>query len=443
MAKPLTAIAVKSFKSGKVRRELPDGGCPGLYLVIQTSGQKSWALRFRRPNGKPAKLTLGPLDLSGKEAPAQPAIGHPLTLASARALAAELGRQRVRGRDVVADHVAAKSRQKFEQETRARNTFAGAAREFIEQYAKKKTRRWQQQARLLGFSPTSDILEILPGGLAHRWRDKPIVEVDGHDIHSLIDETRRHGVPGLERRTNEPSEARARVMLACLSKMFGWLAQHRKVENNPCRGVHRPDPSTARDRVLTDAEIVKFWSATDTISGMFAPLLRILLLTGSRLNEVAGMTREELSDDGLTWNIPGSRTKNKRPHVVPLAALAREILSGLTARSGLLFTTTGRSPVSGFSKIKSRLDNSMSIPAWRLHDLRRTAATGMATIGVPPHIVEAALNHVSGAKASVAGTYNRAAYEPEKRAALERWADYVTGIISGRAAKVVPLRGRS
>jgi Arm DNA-binding domain len=95
MAKPLTAIAVKSFKSGKVRRELPDGGCPGLYLVIQSSGQKSWALRFRRPNGKPAKLTLGPLDLSGREAPAQPAIGHPLTLASARALAAELGRQRV------------------------------------------------------------------------------------------------------------------------------------------------------------------------------------------------------------------------------------------------------------------------------------------------------------------------------------------------------------
>ena len=443
MAKPLTAIAVKSFKSGKVRRELPDGGCPGLYLVIQSSGQKSWALRFRRPNGKPAKLTLGPLDLSGREAPAQPAIGHPLTLASARALAAELGRQRVRGRDVVADHVAAKSRQKVEQETRARNTFAGAAREFIEQYAKKKTRRWQQQARLLGFSPASDALEIIPGGLAHRWRDKPTVDIDGHDIHSLIDETRRHGVPGLEQRTNEPSEARARVMLACLSKMFSWLAQHRKVEKNPCSGVHRPDPSRARDRVLTDTEIVKFWLGAEKIGGMFAPLLKLLLLTGCRLNEVAGMTREELSDNGLTWNIPGSRTKNRRAHLVPLAPLARDILKSLTAKAGLLFTTTGTSPVSGFSKIKKRLDKSMLIPPWRLHDLRRTCATGMAGIGIAPHVVEAALNHVSGAKASVAGTYNRAAYEPEKRAALERWANYVAGIIAGRAAKVVPLRGRS
>jgi integrase len=442
MAKPLTAIAVKSFKPGNMRREVPDGGCPGLYLVIQTSGQKSWALRFRRPNGRPAKLTVGPLDLSGNEAPAQPAIGHPLTLASARALAAELGRQRVRGRDVVADHEAAKSRQKFEQETRAQNTFAGAARDFIEQYARKKTRRWEQQARLLGLRPASNTLEIIPGGIAHRWRDKPIVELDGHDIHNLIDETRRDGVPGLEQRTREPSEARARVMLACLSKMFGWLAQRRKVDNNPCVGVHRPDPSTARDRVLTDAEIVKFWAATDTIGGSFTPLLQLLLLTGSRLNEVAGMRREELSDDGLSWNIPGSRTKNHRPHVVPLAPMARDILKNVSAKAGLLFTTTGRSPVSGFSKIKGRLDNSMLIPAWRLHDLRRTCATGMAGIGVPPHVVEACLNHVSGAKAGVAGTYNRAAYEPEKRAALERWADHIAGIVSGRAAKVVALRGR-
>ncbi|HTA99822.1 MAG TPA: tyrosine-type recombinase/integrase [Bradyrhizobium sp.] len=443
MAKPLTAIAVKSFKSGKARREMPDGGCPGLYLVIQTSGQKSWALRFRRPNSKPAKLTLGPLDQSGKEASPQPTIGHPLTLASARALAAELGRQRARGRDVVADHEAAKSRQKFEQETRAQNTFAGAVRDFIEQYARKKTRRWEQQARLLGLRPASNTLEIIPGGLAHRWRDKPTVDIDGHDIHSLIDETRRGGVPGLERRTDEPSEARARVMLACLSKMFNWLLQHRKVEKNPCSGVHRPDPSRARDRVLTDAEIAKFWLATDTIGGTFSPLLKLLLLTGSRLNEVAGMTREELSDDGLTWNIPGSRTKNNRPHVVPLAPLARDILKSVTADAGLLFTTTGRSPVSGFSKIKSRLDNSLSIPPWRLHDLRRTAATGMAGIGVAPHIVEACLNHVSGAKAGVAGTYNRAAYEPEKRAALKRWADHVTGTVSGRTTKVVALRGRS
>lgn len=172
-------------------------------------------------------------------------------------------------------------------------------------------------------------------------------------------------------------------------------------------------------------------------------LLKLLLLTGCRLNEVAGMTRTELSDDGATWNIPGSRTKNKRPHVVPLAHLAREPLNSvkpIAGEAGLVFTTTGRSPVSGWSKIKRRLDEAMKIPPWRLHDLRRTTATGMAEIGIAPHIVEAALNHISGAKAGVAGTYNRAAYAEEKRAALERWALHVQGLVSERPANVVKMR---
>ena len=107
----------------------------------------------------------------------------------------------------------------------------------------------------------------------------------------------------------------------------------------------------------------------------------------------------------------------------------------------LVFTTTGTTPISGWAMIKRRLDAAMKIPAWRLHDLRRTAATGMAEIGIAPHIVEAALNHISGAKAGVAGTYNRAAYAAEKKAALKRWASHVGGLVAGRKSKVVPLRG--
>ena len=433
MAKTLTAVAVKNYRAGKERREIPDGGCPGLYFVVQASGHKSFAMRFRKPNGDPAKLTLGPVDLSGKEGDGEPIIGQPLTLASARRLAADIHRERARGHDVVADHDAAKRRQKFEQETRASTTFGAAARDFIEGHAKKKTRQWQGQARLLGLRPMADgSLEIISKGLAERWADKPVTEIDGHDIHGLIDEVRQRGVPGLERRSDGTTEALARVMFACLSKMFAWLAQHRRVEKNPCEGVHRPDAPEARDRVLTDAEIVKFWSAAD--AERFGQLLKLLLLTGCRLNEVAGMRRTELSDDGATWNIPGERTKNHRPHVVSLAPLAREMIA--TGDGDLVFTTTGDSPVSGWSKLKKRLDKAMKVPPWRLHDLRRTAATGMAGLGTPPHIVEATLNHVSGAKAGVAGTYNRAAYAPEKKAALELWASHIEGL-------VVPLRGRA
>ena len=147
-----------------------------------------------------------------------------------------------------------------------------------------------------------------------------------------------------------------------------------------------------------------------------------------------------MSED--TWNIPASRTKNKWPHVVPLAPLARDIVATSVAAStsNLIFTTTGRTPVSGFAQIKRKLDAAMKIPEWRLHDLRRTAATGMAELGIAPHIVEACLNHVSGAKAGVAGVYNRAAYAPEKKAALERWANHIEGLVKGRPANITQLR---
>jgi integrase len=367
-------------------------------------------------------------------------LGQPLTLASARRLAADIGHQRALGRDVVADYDASRRRQRSEHETRGKSTFAAAAKDFIGQYASKKTRRWRVTARLLGLRPMPEGLEIIGGGLADSWSDKPVAAIDGHDIFSLVDETRRSGVPGLERRRDGPTEARARVMLACLSKMFSWLVQRRQVEKNPCAGVHRPEVSRARDRVLTDAEIVKFWSAVDAERKEFSGLLKLLLLTGCRLNEVAGMRRAELSGDGATWSIPGERTKNKRPHIVPLAPLAREILATMAGDGELVFTTTGRSPVSGWSRIKTSLDGAMAIPPWRLHDLRRTAATGMAEIGIAPHIVEAALNHISGAKAGVAGTYNRAAYAPEKRAALERWASHVQGLVCGQPANIVNIR---
>jgi integrase len=397
-------------------------------------------MRFRRPDGKTAKLTLGPVDLSGGEAESEPAIGAPLTLASARRLATEIHRERARGRDVVADRDAAKRRQKSESQARAASTFCAAAIDFVERHAKKKTRRWHEQARLLGLTPTTEGREVIRKGLAERWGEKPVASIDGHDIYALIEEVRRNGVPGLVRRSDKPTEARARAMYACLSKMFSWLAQHRRVEKNPCAEVHRPDASVARDRILTDGEMAKFWSAASAERADVSALLKLLLLTGCRLNEVAGMRRTELSADGSAWAIPGARTKNRRPHIVPLPPLARELIASVPCAGELVFTTTGRTPVSGWSKVKRRLDSRMNIAPWRLHDLRRTAATGMAELGISPHIVEAALNHVSGARAGVAGTYNRAAYAAEKKTALERWAMQVEGLATGHSATILPLR---
>jgi integrase len=440
MSKPLTAAAVEKTRPSKDRREIPDGGCRGLYLVVQPSGAKSWALRFRRPSGKTAKLVLGSVYAAApKEPDTTPAIGGHLTLAAAHRLVTELRHQIAQGRDPAASHLAEKQHRRVAALEAAENTFAAAAKDWIAQDASKNTRRWQEQSRLLGFEP--DTLTFIPKGLAERWAERPVVAIDGHDIYAIVDETRRLGAPGLKRRSDGPTEGRARAMLSCLSTMFDWLIRKRRVINNPCASVPRPETPKARDRVLSKDEIVKFWRAADAARVPFGAALKLLLLTGCRLNEVAGMRRDELSEDA--WTIPGTRTKNHRPHVVPLPPLARDILAGVADGTELVFANPHRkTPLSGWSHVKDDLDAAMGAPPWRLHDLRRTAATGMADLGIAPHIVEATLNHVSGAKAGVAGTYNRAAYAPEKRAALERWANHIAGLVEGRPANVTPIRAK-
>jgi integrase len=432
----LTATAVRNARPSRARRDVPDAGCPGLVLTIEPTGSKRWALRYRRPDGRSARLVLGSVYADGDGRAPDPVIGGHLTLASARRLAAALRHRIAQGIDPAAEHQAGKQRRLAD----AGNTFGAAARDYVEQYAAKKVRRWKEQARLLGFEPsTTGRPEILRGGLADRWAGKPIASITGHDIHQLIDEVRRRGAPGLERRADGPTEARARAMLSCLSKMFSWLQQHRRIETNPCASVHRPEAPQSRDRYLNNAEIIKFWKATD--AEPFGIVPKLLLLTGCRLNEVAGMRRSELSDDVTVWNIPGVRTKNRRPHVVPLPPMARKLIGAITGTSSdLIFTTTGTTPISGWSKIKRRLDKAMKIPAWRLHDLRRTFVTGCAELGIRGDVIELAVNHVSGMRGGIAGVYNKSELMPERRAALERWSLHVQGLVSDRSGNVVKLR---
>jgi integrase len=445
MSKPLTAAAVAKIRPAKYRREIPDAGCPGLYLIIQPSGAKSWALRFRRPTGKPAKLVLGSVYIDPvKEPPTAPVIGGHHTLAAAHRLVSALRHEIAQGRDPAAAHLKSKEQQRLKALTGNANSFAVAAKDFIEQHARRKVRRWQELARLLGLDP--DTLTPIRKGLAERWAERPVAEIDGHDVHCVVDEARRLGIPGMDRRGDEPSEPRARKLYAVLSKLFAWLIQHRRIVVNPCSSVHRPEPPKARDRVLSNPEIAKFWKAADTTGEPFPAVLKLLLLTGCRRDEVAGMRWAELSEDGTTWTIPGERTKNHRKHIVPLPPLARDILQSVERIEGCpyVFSTTGRSPVSGWSKTKERLDSAIGpTPPWVVHDLRRTAATGMAEIGIAPHIVEAALNHISGAKSGVAGTYNHAQYLPEKTAALKRWAAHIDGLVSSKVAAVVSLPTRA
>ena len=288
--------------------------------------------------------------------------------------------------------------------------------------------------------------------LTERWADRPVTDIDEHDIFEVIEEAKRHGVPGTVARKKGLSEVRAHNFFVALSSMFGWLKKNRRVKVNPCAGLTRPSGGGKRERALSSDEIRWFWEACETVGAPprpFAPVLKLLLLTGQRPNEVAGMTRDELHDDG-SWHLPGRRTKNGKPHTVPLAPLVRELIAGMPS-GHLVFTTNGKTPVAGWSRLKVQLDASMLasaklerganavIPPWQLRDLRRTAVTGMGELGIAPHVIELCVNHVSGHRAGVAGVYNKSELLAERKAALERWAVHVAGIVSKQPSNVLTM----
>jgi integrase len=434
----LTAAAVEKFTARKTRREIPDAACPGLYLVVQPSGAKSFALRFRNQYGRHVKLTLGRLDASGVESSTAPLIGMPLTLIAARRVAMDVHRQRVLGNDVVAD----RRREKLERKAGQSNLFSQAALDFTEQYLKRNVRRWQAVARLLGVVVGDDgALTLAPKGLADRWRDRPIGEISADHVHAVIDEVREKRVPGLERRADGPSEAMARVMHTTLSRLFRWLLEKRRIAANPMHGSVVPKAGKSRDRVLTDAEIVKFWKACNTMSEPVAQCLKLLLLTGCRRDEIGKLTRREISDGTIT--IPASRSKNKKAFVIPLPPLAQTILRSVKTNGDFVFDTGRGKPIAAWSRIKAELDAVLKFSTpFVIHDVRRTVSTNLNKIGIASEVVEACLNHVSGTKGGVAGVYNQYVYLPEKTAALAAWAGHVTGLVEGKAATVVPIKKR-
>jgi integrase len=183
-----------------------------------------------------------------------------------------------------------------------------------------------------------------------------------------------------------------------------------------------------RERVLRDAEIAAVWQACDRLGFPFGPMVRVLLLTGQRLGEVAEMHPDELDMESDNWLIPAARSKSAREHIVPLADLTRGILAGLPRFAGpfVFSTTDGVRPVSGFSKAKARLDALSGVTGWRFHDLRRTCRTRLAALGTSEIVAERILNHQPKGLIAV---YNKHEYLDEKRAALAKWAETVAAIV--------------
>jgi integrase len=390
------AAARKKKPDPRKRVEIHDGH--GLYLVIQPSGAKSWAYRYR-VGGKSRKLTLGSF----------PAVD----IGEARKVASAASVQVSRGGDPAVERRHAIA---------ANDSFETVARQFVERYARPKNRSWDQTARWLGLaSGKGDELFLTKKGVIAKWGDRKIGDIKQADVIRLLDGIVDEGTPISANRT-----------LAAIRKLFNWAEGRYSLTGNPCNKIGMPGSEAARDRILTDKELNAVWNSATKLRGSFGAVVQLLILTGQRRSEVAGMEWRELDIPGRCWKLPRGRVKNDNGHEVPLSAEAMEVIAGVPRIHGqqLLFSTTGTTAVSGFSKAKIEIDEASGVEDWTLHDLRRTLASGMARLGVSLPVIEKILNHSSGSFRGVVGVYQRHSFADEKRAALDLWGAHVARLVS-------------
>jgi integrase len=400
---------------------------PGFGLRIGFGGTRTWLVNVRilkEGQWRQTRIALGRFP--------------PMSLAEAREkarLILQTAREGKNPRRVAMEDKAAL-------EAASRHTLRALSADFIA----------QQKLRGRRTSTVSGYQAALQGRHVSDWQDLAVSSISRADV--------RERLLALAEKTPVQSNR----FRAHWSKFFGWCVEQDFIETSPMAGIKALVTERSRERVLAPDEIAALLGILDESKSVMAPVFRLLLLTGQRRSEISDLRWSEVKDlEGAESRIelPGERTKNHRPHVIPLSPQAVATLKGVSRfalvseggqsqLSEYVFSESGKSPVSGFSKFKAQLDHQMKaklgreLLRWTVHDLRRTAATAMNdTLGADPHVVEAVLNHISGAsKAGVAGTYNRAAYLTQRRAALNAWANYLDSLVGKQGVENVVMLQR-
>jgi len=410
MAKPLTAITVAKARAGSARRELPDGGCPGLYLIVQVSGHKSWALRYRSRR-RAVKFTLGPALIgAGAESDNTPALDTPLSLAAARELATRTLREVAAGRDPAV----AKRQRREAQHAAAADTLQAVCEEHLRREAGRlRTLERQRRPDLELFYPALGQmpLEQIRRGMFVRTLDH------------IADARGQH---------------RASRALGAMKTLLNWHANRSDYVSVLTRTSWRTTgPTGGRDRVLSDEELRAIWLAAERAE-VFGAYLRFVLLTATRRSEAAGLRRSELIDGGRSWLIPASRYKSKRDVLIPLSRAAQAIIAAqpVLPDGDHVFSVDGTYALGDFASRKAAFDKACGVTGWRLHDLRRTARTLLSRAGVNADVSERCLGH---SLTGVRRTYDRHEYEAEKRHAFEALSAQIERIVHPSDV-VVPMR---
>ena len=385
---PLTDLSLRKLVVAAGERcEIWDSKIPGFGVRASGQGTKSFVLLYRF-GGQSRRCTLG----------RYPA----LSLAEARALALDFLNKAERGIDPGAE---AKT-------VSGGPSFAAVVDQFVALHCGQRNRE----------STRKETERILRSVFIASWGKKRLVEITRGDVLDIMDSRIKSGRPSA-----------ANHALAAIRKFFNWCVERGYIDKSPCVGLGLPAKPQSRDRVLNERELCAVWIGAGELGYPFGTMVQLLILTAQRRGEVVGMEWHHLDLASSTWSMPGGTTKNGDPHVVPLSQGVADIIGDVPRlHERLVFPARGNcnATISGFSKSKRRLDEVSGVSDWTLHDLRRSAATHMARLGVAPHIIERILNHVTGTLGGVAGVYNRFHYLPEMRAALELWAAHFDKLTS-------------
>lgn len=438
-ATSITKRTVDAAKPAAKDHFVWDDDVTGFGLKVTPTGSKIYVFQYRIARPGEAERTPAKRYTIGKHGKMTPEQAR--TRAKELSALAEEGidpRQRDLDEFAAQDEAERQAREKARIENDL--AFSRVAALWLDYYEHEKARR-----------PSSISLAklVVNRYLAPALGDKPMPHIGRADLQPILDAipVRRKGM--------------RRAVFAYASVLFGWAAKRGDIAANPLTQMVKPEAPKSRDRVLTDGELAEVWNASEAIGAPFGPFFRLLILTGQRRSEVAGMGWAELDRTAATWTIPASRAKNGIAHIVPVAtAMIAELdLIAASAKgdeekpeevtwpnTSFVLTTTGKTPISGITKAKTALDAAITkarrgeedgeeqeadpMPAWRIHDLRRTLATGLQRLGIRFEVTEAVLNHVSGAKGGIAGIYQRHDWKEEKRSALDAWARHVAAIIT-------------